>query len=77
MQSGDFVVVMVKRKPRVKTLTDEERTVLYVVLVIWIGSFIMMIYSSIQGIDSAVWQIIFSSILSAMGGFTVGSNRRK
>ena len=63
-------------KARRKTFSEEERVVLFVILIIWVGSFLMMIYSFIMQIDGSIWQTIFTSILTAMLGFSVGANRR-
>jgi len=76
MFSRNLVVILDEKKARKKTLSEEERIVLFVILSIWLGSFGMMIYSSIYEIDSSIWQTIFTSILTAMLGFAVGTNRR-
>ena len=70
------MVILDEKKARRKTLSEEERIVLFVILSIWMGSFGMMIYSFIIQVDGSLWQTIFTSILTAMLGFAVGSNRR-
>jgi len=77
VRSGNFVVVVAGKNPRIKKLSEEERVVLYVLLIICLGSFAMMIYSFIIKEDSNIWHVMFASIVSAMGGFLIGANRRK
>ncbi len=65
------------KNPRIKKLSEEERLILQVLLIIWIGSFAMMIYSFIMKENGTIWEVTFASILSAMGGFLIGVNRPK